>query len=71
MVETQYSTLLYIILFVNFLGSIFFCKIMFTIIYGVQEEENLEFVETQKKEYGLLNFLVSFILILLWLIYIL
>jgi hypothetical protein len=44
---------------------------MFTIIYGIQEEEDLEFVETQKKEYGLLNFLVSFILILLWLIYIL
>jgi len=65
MVETQFSTLLYIILFVNFLGSIFFCKIMFTIIYGSQEEENLDFVETQKKEYGLLNFLVSFILILL------
>ena len=71
MVETQYSTLIYIILFVNFLGAIFFCKIMFTIIYGSQEEENLEFVETQKKEYGLLNFLVSFIIILLWLIYIL
>jgi hypothetical protein len=52
MVETQFSTLLYIILFVNFLGSIFFCKIMFTIIYGSQEEENLDFVETQKKEYG-------------------
>lgn len=71
MVETQYSTLIYIILFVNFLGAIFFCKVMFTIIYGTQEEENLEFVETQKKEYGLLNFLVCFILILLWLIYIL
>lgn len=71
MLETNYSILIYIILFVNFAGAIFFCKIMFTIIYGIQEEEDLEFVETQKKEYGLLNFLVCFILILLWLIYIL
>lgn len=70
MVETNYSTLIYVILFVNFAGAIFFCKIMFSIIYGVQEEKDLEFIETQKKEYGLLNFLVSFILILLWLMYI-
>lgn len=71
MVETQFLTLVYIILFVNFTGAIFFCKIMFTIIYGVQEENNLDFVETQKKEYNMLNFLMIFILILLWLIYIL
>lgn len=70
MVETQFLTLVYIILFVNFAGAIFFCKIMFTIIYGVQEENNLDFVETQKKEYNMLNFLMIFILILLWLIYI-
>lgn len=71
MVDTHYSTLIFVILFVNFAGAIFFCKIMFTIIYGIQEEEDLDFIETQKKEYGLLNFLVCFILILLWLIYIL
>jgi hypothetical protein len=65
MVETQYSILIYVILFVNFAGAIFFCKVMFTIIYGIQEEKDLEFVETQKKEYSLLNFLVCFILILL------
>lgn len=70
MVETQFLTLVYIILFVNFAGAIFFCKIMFTIIYGIQEEKDLDFVETQKKEYNLLNFLMIFILILLWLIYI-
>jgi hypothetical protein len=29
---------------------------MFTIIYGSQEEENLDFVETQKKEYGYWTF---------------
>lgn len=70
MIETQFLTLVYIILFVNFAGAIFFCKIMFTIIYGIQEEKNLDFVETQKKEYNLLNFLMIFILILVWLIYI-
>jgi hypothetical protein len=65
MVDTHYSSLFIIILFVNFAGAIFFCKIMFTMIYGIQEEEELHFIETQKKEYGLLNFLVCFILILL------
>lgn len=71
MVETQFISLLFIIFFVNFLGAIFFCKTMFTIIYGIPEEKDeIIFVETQKKEYGLLNFLVFFILLLIWLIYI-
>lgn len=71
MIETNFLILIYVILFVNFAGSIFFCKILFTIIYGVQEDKNFSFIETQKKEYGLLNFLSVFIIILLWLIYIL
>lgn len=71
MVETNFLILIYVILFVNFAGAIFFCKVLFTIIYGVQEDKDFSFIETQKKEYGLLNFLSSFILILLWLIYIL
>lgn len=76
MSETHYATLVYLILLVNFCGAIFFCKVMFTIIYGVYEkdeegkEEDFEFIETQKKEYGLLNFLVILILLLLWLIFI-
>ncbi len=80
MIETQFLTLVYVILFVNFAGAIFFCRIMFTIIYGVREklkEEidlkediKFEFTETQKKEYIILNFLMIFILILVWLIYI-
>lgn len=71
MVETNFLILIYVILFVNFAGAIFFCKVLFTIIYGVQEDKDFSFIETQKKEYGLLNFLSIFILILLWLIYIL
>lgn len=71
MVESQFVTLLYVIVFVNFFGAIFFCRIMFMIIYGIPEEkEELEFVETQKKEYGILNLLVLMILILIWLLYI-
>jgi hypothetical protein len=65
MVETQFNVLIFIILFVNFAGAIFFCKILFTIIYGVQEDKDLEFIETQKKEYSLLNFLAIFIIVLL------
>jgi hypothetical protein len=66
MVETQFISLLFIIFFINFLGAIFFCKTMFTIIYGTPEErDETYFVETQKKEYGLLNFLVFFILLLI------
>ena len=42
---------------------------MFTIIYGIQEDKDIEFIEHQKKEYILLNFLAFFILLLLWLIY--
>ena len=65
MIETKFLFLIYIILFVNFAGCIFFCKFLFTILYGVQEEESFSFIETQKKDYGLLNFLSLFIIILL------
>jgi len=71
MVETYCTILLYIIILINFLGAIFFCKVMFTIIYDVQYDKNIKFLEPQRKEHILLNFLVFFILMLLWLIYIL
>ena len=71
MVETNYTVLLFLILFVNFAGAIFFCKILFTIIYGIQEDKDISFIETQKKEYIILNFLSVFIIILVWLMYIL
>ena len=63
--ETYATILIYVILLVNFLGAIFFCKAMFTIIYEIQEDKDIEFIEHQKKEYILLNFLVFFILLLL------
>jgi hypothetical protein len=62
MTNTHFGVLVYVILIVNFLGSVLFCKIMFSIIYGVQEDKEFSFIETQKKEYNLLNFLVLFIL---------
>ena len=70
MTNTYFGALVYVILIVNFLGSILFCKIMFSIIYGVQEDKEFEFIETQKKEYNLLNFLVLLILSLIWLMYV-
>jgi predicted nucleic acid-binding Zn ribbon protein len=44
---------------------------MFTVIYGIPEgdKEILNFVESQKKEYGILNFLVFMIVVLMFLIY--
>lgn len=69
MANTYFGALVYVILIVNFLGSILFCKIMFSIIYGVQEDKEFEFIETQKKEYNILNFLVLLILVLIWLMY--
>lgn len=62
MTNTHFGVLVYVILIVNFLGSVLFCKIMFSIIYGVQEDKEFSFIETQKKEYNLLNFLVLIIL---------
>jgi len=65
MANTYFGALVYVILTVNFLGSVVFCKIMFSIMYGVQEDKEFEFIETQKKEYTILNFLVLLILILI------
>jgi len=69
MANTYFGALVYVILTVNFLGSVVFCKIMFSIMYGVQEDKEFEFIETQKKEYTILNFLVLLILILIWIMY--
>lgn len=75
-VETNYLILIYIILFINFLGTIFFCRIMFILIFGTPEIndpliEDTEFVETQKKEYSILNLLIFLILLLTLFIFIL
>ena len=75
MINNNNVILICTILFVNFLGTIFFCKIMFTILYGtpekIKEDDKtiIEFIETQKKEYFILRTLILFIMILTFLIY--
>ena len=70
MVETNKIILLLVIFSVNFLGVIFFSKILFTILYGIPEEiSDDNFVEVQKHEYIMLNFLILIISSLILLIY--
>lgn len=77
MINNNSVILICTIIFVNFLGTIFFCKIMFTILYGTPEKikenenNNIEFLETQKKEYFILRTVILLILVLTFLIYIL
>ena len=63
--------LILILFFVNFLGTVFFCKIMFNLLYGSsnQSQDKLEYYELQKKEKIILNTLLLLILILLPLVY--
>lgn len=71
MIQSHYITLLYIIFLVNFTGIIFFCKAIFTLLYGVPEKISDTFIDIQKKEYYLLNMLIFLMLLLTLLIYIL
>lgn len=74
LIESNMLIFIYIIVLVNFLGTVFFCRIMFIILFGVHEKNTkmseISFIETQKKEYSTLNTLVFFLLILTLLIYI-
>ncbi len=81
MVEAGFITFCYILLVINFLGALFFCRVMFAIIYAIPttykdfEYKNItetpNFLETQKKEFGILNLLVLLIMLLTFLIYVL
>ena len=71
MTQTYYITLIYSILFVNFVGVVFFFRAFFTIIFGVPEDSDYEFIDTQKKEYYILNLLVFLMTILTILMYVL
>jgi cytochrome bd-type quinol oxidase subunit 2 len=75
MVQSDKTTLLIIIFIVNFLGAVFFCKILFNVLYGVpqsnEQKEDLNFLDIQKKEFVMLNFFIFIIVVLLGLIYLL
>jgi NADH:ubiquinone oxidoreductase subunit 4 (subunit M) len=56
--------------FVNFLGAILFIKHLLVILYGVPKDgKNLEFLDVQRHESALLNFLIVLICCLMFLIY--
>jgi hypothetical protein len=57
---------------VNFLGVIFFCKAMFSVLYGTPESMDTphEFLPLQLKEKAILNFLAALMLFLLLLVFI-
>ena len=71
LLETNRFVLLIVLFFINFLGVIFFCKIMFTILYGAppKQDADLEFFEIQKKEKVILQLLAFIIMVLIAFMY--
>lgn len=78
-ININFLVLIIVCIFVNFLGAIFFCKIMFNILYGtahkiIEIEENkgevdYDSLNLTNKEIVILNFLIFIILILTYCIY--
>jgi hypothetical protein len=66
--------MLYLFIFsflVNFIGAIFFIKHFLVILYGIpKSSEDMDFLDVQKHESILLNFLVALITLLIILMYI-
>jgi hypothetical protein len=66
--------MLYLFLYsflVNFIGAIFFIKHFLIILYGIpKKQEDLNFIDIQKHESALLNFLSTLITLLILIIYI-
>lgn len=72
MLNTKYEIMLITLFIVNFLGVIFFCKAMFSVLYGTPESMDTphEFLPLQLKEKAILNFLAALMLFLLLLVFI-
>jgi len=71
-VQTSEAYLFIFCFFVNFLGAILFIKHLLVILYGVPKDgKNLEFLDVQRHETYLLNFLIIMISSLMFLIYLL
>ena len=71
LIESNKFILLIILFFLNFLGVIFFCKVLFNIIYGSPniEKGELDICDIQKKEKYILNSLLFFISMLFFFIF--
>lgn len=67
MLESNKVILIIVLFFLNYLSVIFFCKILFGVLYGspTVKVKELELCEIQKKEKIILNSLLYFILMLL------
>jgi len=72
LVESNRIVLIIVLFFLNYLSVIFFCKILFGVLYGSPtiNLKDLDLCEIQKKEKIILNSLLYFILMLLLLVFI-
>lgn len=71
MLESNKVVLIVVLFFLNYLSVIFFCKILFGVLYGssVTNTNKLELCEIQKKEKIILNALLCFIFMLLFFVF--
>ena len=71
LIETNRFLLILVLFFVNFLGVIFFCKVMLTILYGSPSvnKEDIGLYEIQKKEKIILKTLIYAIMLLIPIMY--
>ena len=72
LLETEKFVTLLVLIIVNVLGTLFFCKIMFSTIYGTKtlNVNKNDFMDVQKKEEAILNYLSFLIIWLIFLIFI-
>ena len=71
LLETNQYILLLVLFFINFLGVIFFCRVMFYIIYGIptKQDKDLEYYDIQTNEKIILKTLSLMILSTLFIMY--
>lgn len=71
MLTTDYILMLITLLTVNFLGVVFFCRVMFSVLYGTPESnpDDLQFIGLQHKEKVILNYLGYLIITLMLVVF--
>lgn len=71
LLSTKKFILLILLMSLNFIGIIYFCKIMFSILYGSSNllSEEIEIQDINKKEKIILNTTLLYILLLFLLVF--
>jgi NADH-quinone oxidoreductase subunit M len=71
LLDSNRVILIVVLFFLNYLSVIFFCKILFGVLYGVPtlKLKSIELCEIQKKEKIILNSLVYFIVMLILIVF--